>query len=113
MDASTYGRMVDHGGYATGGVVQSTGFTLIADGAPEASYRLCGEHGPEISFASCCGYIQPATGLVSRSDTRITLTVSGDAWFGATLQGMAAEGHIQLLGSRDPDDGTAGVPAKV
>lgn len=93
MDASSYGRMVERGGYATGGFI--------------------GEHGPEISFASCCGYIQPAAGLVSRLDTSVTLTVAGDAAFAEALQRVVAEGRIQLPGDRDPDDGTAGVPARV
>ena len=70
MDASSYGRMVERGGYATGGTVQSTGFTLI------------GEPGPELSAALMRG-----SGFISV--------------------------QLQPPGARDPDDGTAGVPAKV
>lgn len=68
MDAQTYGRMVERGGYATGGVVQNTGFTLFGDGTPETRWP------------SACA--APPIFLV-------------------------------LPEPRDPDDGTAGVPARI
>lgn len=72
MDASTYGRLVERGGYATGGVVQSTGFTLI------------GESGCEIPAA--------------------LMRAIGSGFISVQLRPP---------GARDPDDGSAGVPAKV
>lgn len=100
MDASTYGRMVEQGGYATGGVVQSSGFTLV------------GEHGPEPLFVPRGGYIQPA-GLVSRSDTSVTLVTNPEtsAQVSAMLQRAFRFSEIRIIGG--PDDGSAGVPAKV
>jgi len=74
VDASSYGRLVERGGYATGGTVRTTGLTLV------------GESGPELTFlAAGCTVLDPAEALLR-----------------------------QLFASRsDPDDGSAGVPAKV
>lgn len=70
MDASSYGRMVERGGYATGGVVQSAGFTLV------------GEAGPELRF------LRPSDEVLTPAE-----------YFRRRRE--------------HPDDGTAGVPAKV
>jgi hypothetical protein len=40
MDASTYGRLVERGGYATGGIVRTTGPTIIGNGDRECSLPL-------------------------------------------------------------------------
>lgn len=97
MDASSYGRMVERGGYATGGVVQSTGFTLFGDGTPETR------------FAS------PAAGLVSRLDTSITASLLDAGFTPAVLWAVQDEtlGWLSYYGNPKPDDGTAGVPARV
>lgn len=76
MDSSTYGSMVEHGGYATGGIV--------------------GEHGPEIVWLDRGVHV---------SRTSATLA--------AFLQsGFTPERAIEVF-RRDPDDGCAGVPARV
>lgn len=90
MDASSYGQLVEGGSggnYATGGFV--------------------GEHGPEIVWTSGGCYL-PAAGLVSRLDTSATVArllaggfTPDSAWRAVTT------------GDRDPDDGSAGVPAKL
>jgi len=72
VDASSYGRLVERGGYATGGTVQSTGFTLI------------GEAGCEF----------PAALLRAIESGFISV-------------------QLQPPGAHDPDDGTAGVPARI
>lgn len=92
MDASSYGRLVERGGYATGGTAGPAGFTFV------------GEHGPEI--ASAGGWCPDWT-------PRVTLTASGGLQFAETLGRLFADGQIRLPGEADPDDGTAGVPAKV
>jgi hypothetical protein len=94
VDAFSYGRIVEHGGYATGGV-------------------LVGEHGPEIAWASAGGCVMPAAGLVSRSDTSLTLTAAGTVMFAEMFSLLIADGRVVLPTERDSDDGTAGVPAKV
>jgi hypothetical protein len=38
MDASTYGRLVERGGYATGGIVRTTGLTLVGESGPELTW---------------------------------------------------------------------------
>lgn len=102
MDASSYGRMVERGGYATGGFV--------------------GESGPELVWANSGGCVMPAAGLVSNPDTSVTLEVSKTFGispsavtpaFAALFMDLIRSGRIRLTGAQDPDDGSAGVPAKV
>lgn len=35
MDASTYGRLVERGGYATGGIIHRSGLVLVGEAGPE------------------------------------------------------------------------------
>jgi hypothetical protein len=74
MDSSTYGSMVEHGGYATGGIASTSTTKLIDAGFTPAS----------------------ATG-----EMRL-LRHSG-----------VVSIQLQRPGTRDPDDGCAGVPARV
>jgi hypothetical protein len=75
MDSSTYGSMVERGGYATGGIVGESG--------PELVWLNRGDH--ITSTATLAEFIQ---------------------------SGFAAERMIEVF-HRDPDDGCAGVPARV
>jgi hypothetical protein len=75
MDSSTYGSMVERGGYRTGGIV--------------------GEHGPEIVWLDQGVHVTHATTLAEFIQSSFTV------------------GRAIDLGPRDPDDGCAGVPARV
>jgi hypothetical protein len=76
MDSSTYGSMVERGGYATGGIV--------------------GEGGPELVWLNRGVHI---------ASTATTLA--------AFIQSAFTAGRAVEVFRRDPDDGCAGVPAKV
>jgi hypothetical protein len=102
MDPTTYGRMVEQGGYATGGTVSSG--ALFEE--PESS-----------------GCIIPLRGISQSRATDLMRTV-GDAYGFTVTDASVADmliqvtdrGQLRLLGARDdPDDGdgTAGVPARV
>lgn len=102
LTAGSYGRLVERGGYATGGLV--------------------GEHGPEIAWAPAGTCVLPAAGLVSRLDTSATrwLDVTGHvqpSWSESVLASEGGSGSVtyglRLPTARDPDDGSAGVPAKI
>jgi hypothetical protein len=43
MDANTYGRLVEHGGYATGGIVRHSGLVLVGEAGPELSFTTAGD----------------------------------------------------------------------
>lgn len=38
MDATTYGRLVERGGYATGGIVTYPGLVLVGESGPELTW---------------------------------------------------------------------------
>jgi len=93
VDASSYGRLVEGGSggnYATGALV--------------------GEHGPEISWAGG-GCVMPVGALASTPARSITIASNpgaSDRIAQALLRAMQ-DGEIRLW----PDDGTAGVPARI
>jgi hypothetical protein len=84
MDSSTYGSMVEHGGPATGGLV--------------------GECGPELVRVGKGESVSTSTGMRA---TYALLPMRRIPGAGGTFAPVAGFNWL------DPDDGCAGVPAKV
>jgi hypothetical protein len=83
MDSSTYGHLVNHGGYATGGIV-SPSLTMVGTGDHETCFI-------------------PTGGTVSTLRAGYLLLMAG----------MPMVDLLAISHDADPDDGCAGVPAKV
>lgn len=49
----------------------------------------------------------------STANTKVTVSWSPSFDFTGLMRQMVQQGQIRLPGARDPDDGAAGVPAKV